>query len=309
MKSLLAGLAIVTCAVAVLSVGGAAGCASGSVAAECRTGADCASGACGTDGKCTDAPAPTDSGTTSESSSTTDALTGCTGNGDGTITASELPLAAGLHATFRVAASVTVDTTGQTDSTGHRTWDLSAPLNGDKDVGVVTFPVAPQWFGSSFSGASYASALSPATTNLLGVFDVGAASVTLRGVASPTSGSTQTLLTYTTPPRVLILPLSATSTWTDTSALSGTTSGIASYVTDAYTSSVDAHGTLKTPYGAFEVLRVSTVLTRTTGVVPTITRTFAFVAECFGTVATITSNADETATEFTSAASVERIAP
>jgi hypothetical protein len=76
---------------------------------------------------------------------------------------------------------------------------------------------------------------------------------------------------------------------------------------EEYQSQVDAHGTLKTPFGDFEVLRVRTDRTRTVGFSVTTQITYSFVAECFGTVATISSKENEDEDEFTDAAEVRRL--
>ena len=57
------------------------------------------------------------------------------------------------------------------------------------------------------------------------------------------------------------------------------------------------------------MLRVRVTLVRTVGVIPTTTRSFLFVSECFGTVASITSGDGESRAEFTRAAEVRRLAP
>jgi hypothetical protein len=54
---------------------------------------------------------------------------------------------------------------------------------------------------------------------------------------------------------------------------------------------------------------VATDLTRTVGALVTTQRTFTFVTDCFGPVAVITSQTDETQPEFTSASEVRRLAP
>ena len=57
------------------------------------------------------------------------------------------------------------------------------------------------------------------------------------------------------------------STWTSTSTVNGHRRGRSSpHYTEKYASKVDAQGTLKVPYGTFQVLRVQTMLTRTVGV-------------------------------------------
>ena len=89
----------------------------------------------------------------------------------------------------------------------------------------------------------------------------------------------------------------------------GQADGVISDYFEQYSSKVDAYGTIKVPYGTFNVLRVQTTLTRTVGVLVTLTQSLAWVAECFGPVAAASSQTDETSTEFTSAAEVRRLTP
>ena len=244
----------------------------------------------------------------------------CLPQNNGTITRAQEPLQAGLSATYRTATNVTVDTAG-TSVDGGYVWDFSGALTGDQDEAVTLQPVTGQWYvsgSSTFATASYATQLSP-TSTLLGIFDLTETALQLVGVASPTGtvpppiGSTQTLLTYATPITVLQFPLTLGQTWTSTSNVTGTADGIdfAYPYTETYTNTVDKSGLVLTPYSTtpFPVLRVSTVLVRTVDFVPTTTRSFSFVAQCFSAVATITSNANETQTEFSTAASIQRLAP
>jgi hypothetical protein len=55
-------------------------------------------------------------------------------------------------------------------------------------------------------------------------------------------------------------------------------------------------------------VRVAVDFTQNAGVITT-HKTYAFVAECYGTVATITSENYETSADFTKAAEVWRLAP
>ena len=57
------------------------------------------------------------------------------------------------------------------------------------------------------------------------------------------------------------------------------------------------------------MLRVNTLLTRVVGALVTTTRTYSFVTDCFGNVASIVSNTDDPTVEFTTAAEVSRLAP
>jgi hypothetical protein len=308
---------------------GAVACAAGGVdksSASCRVGSDCPSGACSSDGTCVSVPtvndaqsasdvAPVSDGGATDAHPTTHADAGaadstgtCTGNGDFVIDATELPLGPGLRGTFRVASNTAVDTAGKAQADGSRIWDYSGAMTGDTDALVETMAPTGQWWASAFGAASYAVQLS-SSSNLLGVFKIDASALSLLGVVSPTSGVMQTQLTYSPAAPFVKLPLHLGDSWNVTSNISGQATGVPSTYTEAYEVKVDAKGKMITPYGSFSVLRVSTVLTRTLGFTPTITRSYGFIAECFGTVASVTSNPDETATEFTTAAEVRRLAP
>jgi hypothetical protein len=277
----------------------------------CTVGADCASGVCDGDGTC---GAPSSGGTGGASATTsTGAGAGgaatCSPDHDGIITRAEVPLAPGLHANFLAAEDAGVNTAGTTGADGGVTWDLSVTFSGDHSEAVDTLALGPQWFGADFPGASYTAVLSD-TSDLLGVFTLSETALTLVGVASPTAGSTQTELHYSPAVTVLAFPMALNATWTTTSTVTGTAEGVDVIYSETYQSTVDAAGALKTPYATFDVLRVDTLLTRVVGALITTTRTFSFVTECFGNVATIVSNTDDTLTvDFTTAAEVSRLAP
>jgi hypothetical protein len=300
-------------------------CSSGS-SRQCNVGADCASGACNADGTCVPVASATgdasakeggpvegDGAAASGEAGPEDSAApdfdagGCLPNNDGTITAAEVPLTAGLKATFRVATNETIDTAGTMNPDGTRTWDFTGKLGSDQDVIVETLSPTGAWWAKDFKTATYSSKLSQSQTPL-GVFNVGTSALSLQGVVSPTSdGVTETELTYATPIPILKFPFMKGSSWTTTSNVTGTLNGVASVYTEKYESSVDAAGTVKTPFASFQALRVGTVLTQTVGVVVTTTRTFAWVTECYGTIAKATSTSNETTAEFTQAAELMRI--
>jgi hypothetical protein len=241
----------------------------------------------------------------------------CVPNNDGTITRQEVPLAPGLHATFRVADSVTYDTAGMALSDGSTLWNLDVPFSGDHPLVIDTMAIDPNaWYASAYPGASYAARLSDlaADADLLGIFKLTDSALLLLGVASQTKTSSFTQLIYATPIVVLSFPLTASKTWDTLSAVTGTAQGVPvggiyGIYNEEYTSTVDAHGTLKTPYADFLVLRVQTKLLRYLDGIYTTKYTDTFTAECFGTVGTIVSNDDETSPEFTSAAELWRFSP
>jgi hypothetical protein len=293
---------------------------------ECTVGADCASGVCESNGRC--APVSTthhDGGVTvqpdaqvqdaqagdaaeQETGTGGEGGIGCTPNHNGTITREEVPMFAGLHANFVIAENVTVDSAGTMNADGSRSWDFSGMLAGDHTVVTTTDAPQGQWFSQQFTTASYTTKLSD-TSTLLGVFQATGQSLLLQGVVTPTSGAQQTEVSYMPAAEILGFPMTMGSSWTSTSTVTGTDQGVQVLYTEKYASTVDAHGTVKVPYGTFDVLRVQTTLTRTVGAVVTVTQSLAFIAECFGPVATLTSQSDETSTQFTNAAEAQRLTP
>lgn len=295
------------------------GCAASAGDRQCTVGADCPSGACSSSGAClakaSDAgadSAPLEDAAAGEDTAPTEVedapKLGCSPNKDGVINAEEVPIAPGLKATFRVAENASFATAGTANPDGSRKWDLSVVLSGDRDVLVTTRALTGTWYGAKFPGASHSTELST-TSDLLGVFRTTATALLLVGVVSPTESATKTELKYATPPAALQFPLRAGAAWKVTSNVNGTASGILSAYTETWDSRVDNKGTLITPFGTFDVLRVKTVLTRNVGLSSTITRSYAFVTECYGTIATITSKPNELQEEFTTAAELRRLAP
>jgi hypothetical protein len=282
-----------------------AACGSSSGAA-CEIDSDCASGFCKADGTCGDATP--DGGT--EDSTSTDAQSGvCTPNHDGVITAAEMPLAAGKMGNFRIATGATWDTAGTAATNGQRHWDLSGTLANDQDMQLALSEPSGSWWMQTFPGATYHTLLA-STSDLRGVFKVKTNGLELLGVVSPDGGTYKTELEYDTAAKILALPLQAGAQWTSSSTVSGYAEGYIVAYTESYESHVDQVGTMVTPYGEFPVLRVATDLTRTSGFSTlATTRTFTWVAECFGPVATATSQSFESSDEFTDVAEVRRLAP
>lgn len=293
----------------------------------CTVGADCASGACRSDGTC--APMTLDGETDSEGDEgssgdgTGDADTtegdssggeGSGGgelclppNGDGLIEREEMPLQAGLSATFLVAQDVAFDSAG-TMVDGAREWDFDVMLTGDHQSIGETLPLDDRWFEPVFPGATYASRLTDGD-DLLGVFEATDTALLLRGVVSPTDGFDRTELVYDPPAIVLSFPLWVGQQWSTESTVSGLAQGVAALYTERYDGEVDAEGIAQTPFGEFPVMRANVLLTRTIGVVPTTLRTQSFIAECFGTVASLRSDEGIDGPEMTQAAEVRRLNP
>lgn len=272
----------------------------------CTTDLECPSHFCKADGTCGAADVDAAVGSDAPGDGTSGL---CTPNHDGMITVSELPLIAGKMAKFRIATNPTFDTTGTASGSGMRSWDLTAQLANDTDKPLTLLAPTGEWWAASFPTATYAAPLS-SSSDLLGVFHVDAAQVTLLGVVSPAAGTFRTELAYSPAVKILALPLAAGGSWMSTSTVSGTAQGAIVAYTEKYVSLVDQVGTMKTPYGEFPVLRTATDLTRTAGLSTLLTkRQFAWTAECYGSVATVASQDFETSAEFADPAEVKRIVP
>jgi hypothetical protein len=232
---------------------------------------------------------------------------GCRPVRDGVLERAELPFAPGLSARFRSTQGADVDLAGATVE-GQRRWDFSGALPGDHLTLIETQPVADKWFADDFPTADYAARLTDAE-ELLGVFRWEGDALTLLGVVSPQDGFTATKLTYDPPVTVLQLPLREGDTWEVDTNVSGTALGIFSFYSEAYVYRVDASGEVVTPFGAFSALRVRAELTRTVGLLTTRVRSYLFLTECFGTVAAVVSEDNESDLEFTRAAEIRRLAP
>ncbi len=309
---------LLAAAAAALALGG---CASNpDLETACRTGAEGASGVCRADGTCEPA-APTDGGL-APGDAAPPIVTGdsgvCAPNADGRIERAEFPLAPGQRAVFAIAKGVAVDLAG-TSAGGVTTWNLKGPYAGDTSKAVDVQAPTGKWWSGAFPTASYALALGGAA-DLVGVFTLSSSELALAGVVSAADGATKTQLTYDPRPAFLRFPMKKGDAWSTTSTVTGTASGLAigaltgTQYTETYAITVDAEGLLEVPYGRFRVLRLLTNLTRRNqfgAAIPTLPdrRTVAFVAECFGTVATVTSNDGEPNALFTSASEVQRLAP
>ena len=248
---------------------------------------------------------------------------GCIPNDDGRIDRNEVFFQAGLRATYKISGPASFATAGTAATDGGRRWDFTTALAGDTSRLVETKSLQGAWYESDYPDAGYVTEVG----DLVGVFGVTNDALYLQGIVSPASGTTSTKVHYDPWVKVLQFPLQAGGSWGTTTTVSGTYQGFvignAAFGTglpfqqEEYTSTVDRSGDALTPYAtltAFHALRVRTVMVRSTRIytlatwTPILTlRTFSWNAECFGTVATVTSTNNETNTEFTDAGEVRRL--
>lgn len=314
----------------------------------CRVAADCASGVCLPDGRCAlfpegdgevlvpDAPdgevpdgetsddatevepgdvdtADTGAGDIADSSETaapdtdgSDTTQSCLPQGDGRVTRAEVPIAPGLQATFLVASDVDFDTRG--DAQAAVRWDLEQSFAGDSKVLVTTLDPVDTWYGPLFPTATYATRLAEGQ-DLLGVFEAKDDGLYLLGVVSPEDGLFRTELTYDPPARLMAYPLELDTSWTSTSSVSGLSSGVLTFASETYEGLVDARGVLSTPFADFDALRVVLTLDRWVGAALYFDVSQLFVTECFGTVATLRSEAYVSGPEMTTVGELRRLSP
>lgn len=286
-----------------------AACGGGGGSNLCEVNEDCESGFCKANGTCGTASGDDGGG---DDSAPPDSPSGlCSPNADGMVTQAELPLVAGKMARFRVALDTTFDTAGTSAGGGMRAWDLSGALTGDTDKPITLASATGAYWAADFPTATYATPLSQDPDNdLIGIFHVDANAVTLLGIVSPAAGQFSTKVTYTPPATILKLPVTSGAQWTSTSNVSGQINGGFVNYDETYESNVDQQGTMKTPYGTFPVMRVATDLTQLQlGVAYNSNRSFSWLAECFGSVANVTSKANESSSEFSDPAEVKRLIP
>jgi hypothetical protein len=211
----------------------------------------------------------------------------CRPNNDGVITAAEMPVAAGLVVRSTFLTSGQTPFAGQGEMVGGvRQWDLSGDLPGDHPFVLEVRPLEGMWFASKFPNATFYMRLQE-QQELLGVFEATDDGLLMLGAVSPTDGLLRTELTYDPPAKVIVYPLAVGKSWSSTSTASGVTDGVLTSVVQTLSVKVDLEGDIKTPLGTFHALRVNS--STTSFPAPPSTHSFAFVSECLGTVALVSS--------------------
>jgi hypothetical protein len=237
----------------------------------------------------------------------------CTPNNDGTIAASQLPVALGVTLDFFSTSSGTTRTVALAGSGSDNIWDLT----GNTDDAIVAIgPVAlhDQWYAAQFPASQFVLAASYGADGLDGVYHQDDQALWLDGTAShdPMAPSGKTLVAYATPVAVLRFPITDGDSYTTTALLpAAEIDGLPFIGSDTFAVDVSGTGQLELPDIDFDpVLRVQTQLTRvpSTGTPVISTRTTDLLFQCFGTIAHVESEPDEPDPDFTTAALVERFA-
>jgi hypothetical protein len=222
-----------------------------------------------------------------------------------------MPFLVGASAIYRVnrdGETVEGISTAGVEGASGRVWDFSDARPEDHRVIDELWPPAGQWWAALYPEATFASWLDRGQ-DLHGVYRV--TSSTLELLATVSREANRTDLKMDPPVVLLRFPLSEGSTWEQTVTGRGYVNYTPLVNTNHYVFRVDAHGEAWTPAARFPVLRLRsdleqwiplTLFRRTV-------RTYAFLSECWGLVARITSTDDETAEEFTRAVEYRRLSP
>jgi hypothetical protein len=299
-----------------MTMGLAAGCGGNERA--CRLDEDCGPGQACVAGACrplagADLSAGVDLGAAPADLSTEipdgwnpDALAAsCTFNRDGTITRDEESFTVGLGALFAVNAPGTPVPVDVVAKGG--VWDFSAPVSSERKQFDQLVTPSGQWWAGDFPSATYAERIDDGQ-QAYGVFRVSSDKLEMLGVVSDQGGVNRTELTYAAPIVVLKFPLSVGVTWTSQSNVSGVVSGVGFLANEKYVFDVDQRGTTKVPAGSFDTLRLRMSYTQTYGALVTTRISYLHLAECYGAVARVRSQDDETSNDFTQAAEYRRLA-
>jgi hypothetical protein len=229
----------------------------------------------------------------------------CKFNGDGVIERSEEPFVVGLGALFAV------NTPGSTVSVSLSpvggVWDFTQAVPNDQKSFDQLISPSGAWWAADFPTATYAELLEEGQA-LYGVYRTTTDSLQLLGVVSSQSGLQKTELTYDTPIDMLKFPLKQGDTWTSQANVSGLASGVVFTAAETWSFTVDARGTTKVPAASFDTLRLRVNYQQTYGLVYNTTHIiYLHLAECYGSVARVRSEDNESSNDFTQAAEYRRL--
>ncbi|HEY1586424.1 MAG TPA: hypothetical protein VGH63_12105 [Polyangia bacterium] len=232
----------------------------------------------------------------------------CAGNDDGVIAFNELAFPVGVTVNYLSNPINTTTTVAPNGSQigGVTQWDLTSTAGNVFPLTLAS--LSGTWFGSSFSGATYATTTDLAT-NTLGIFRVQEDGLYILGYASQTPN--QTLLVYDKPVLSLRFPVTLGDCWVATANIvNGMLDGAPYAGLDTYKISIDARGTTVLPYLSFgNTMRVHVDLTQTVPGGVSVTRIqYLFFHECYGELGRMVSVTNEPNESFTNAAEFRRLA-
>ena len=248
----------------------------------------------------------------------------CAPNGDGVLTAAELPTVIGAVAAFTEGPpgqTVAVPQPGGTwdgDCACHL-WDFTATGPGDVQVWDGVLPASGKWFDGEIPGGDFVQTFGG---GLLGVYSLQEDGLYMVGLASVAED--WTALRYDPPVRLLSLPMALGDSWSTQDAeaigrFEGTAypldtgfTGVLS-VEHTYSGKVDKRGRVEVPAGGFDAWRVvvdvTMVVRNSIAPLPVASvhrKVVLFMAECSGLVARLRSVEGEVNDDFAAATEYRR---
>ena len=231
----------------------------------------------------------------------------CIQDNDGTILASELPVAFEASPNYvanPMGSTVAVNPHGVVDE-GTQTWDFRDIPTQPAGALFVDKP-NEYWFAEHFPGATFVSPLTPRDPSVLAVYQADTTGVRLMGLGSesPEPAGQKTLMVYDEPLDLLRFPIKLGDTHTATTSFTNALlQGTPNAGEETYTVHVDAMGTVKLPVFTVEnCLRVRIDIDQrfviSTSADPIHSIQYLFLHECVGEIARISSKAGETSGDF-----------
>ncbi len=231
----------------------------------------------------------------------------CIPNNDGVIEASEISLQPNVTVNYRInppGTLVAVDLAGHQTTDGIE-WNFSS-MQG-QIAQVKTESIEKKWFAAHFPTATFAVG-TDAKAEALQVLHVAPKEVQLLGIASQKPD--ETLLIYDKPVTILKFPLRVGQSFVSHGTVSdGKFNHLPVATQDTYEVSVDTEGALiLQAVRLSRSLRIRIVVTsKTLGGKSVVTRQAQWYHECYGEVARIISQANETAADFSQAVEFRRL--
>lgn len=223
----------------------------------------------------------------------------CLPNLDGLIERSEMPTQLGNPVSFLVSQNASIDLSSSE-------LDLRSEFPGESKLPLIAESTLGKWFQDDFPSGSITVPLSIGGENL-GILESTEVAVRLLGIVSTLPD--HTLLRYESPIDLYRFPLSVGSTWSSTSAVTGTFAAVPYNGTDSYAVEVLSRDIVYLPHLRFsDAYRVHTEVVNDSGAAGVVTtrQQISLISECFGEIARVVSQENENAATFTSAAELWR---
>ncbi len=218
---------------------------------------------------------------------------------DDQLTRAEMPTFLGTVVSYLVAQNTTVDTSGSD-------LDLSAQVAGERKYALEASALGEQWFAAEFPASSIVVPLD-FEGQAVGILQSSDEAIRLVGIAS--TQEDYTLLHYQTPIDLYRFPLTVGQSFVTESAVVGQFEAVPYNGSDRYAVEVTSIDSVALPHLRFtHSFRVHTEVTSDSGAAGLVIKRqqLSLVSECFGEIARVVSQDDESEANFSDAAELWR---